>query len=420
MTLTALDARLMWVEVLLQLASLFVPMRLWPDLLCFFLLLLTIIFCLNGILSLFFFPSLRPVESSPFPVPREHIQQNHDCTSPCVSVLVPARNEEQRLPSCLQSLSKQTVSNIEILVLDDNSEDGTAGIVRDFAKKDSRVQLLVGSTLPQQWVGKNWACHQLAQQARAQVLLFTDADTVHHPQALRLALEFLQKTHADMLSVWPRQVTKTWSEWLVIPLVYLLILVFRPQWLERLRGFSVLGAANGQFILIRRSAYDRIGGHFAVASHLVEDVALSRRVRGMHLLSLNVDGSQVVQCRMYENFPELWEGFTKNLRALFDNNSTAFVLFGIVVFAVSVLPFFLLPLLMVCGQTVAACFCAAQCCLMWGIRTVLAIRFRHPPISVLLHPFGQLLVLIIAVNSWWQLSRGTVSWKGRHYSQGSI
>ena len=388
---------------------------LWPDLICLLLLLATFLTCLNCLLSLVFFSALGVKTDHSLNRGKQEESAISDSQQLRLSVLIPARNEERRLPACLDSLSAQSLKNLEILVLDDNSDDGTASVVREFAQKDPRIRLIVGKQLPPKWVGKNWACHQLAQHARSEWLLFTDADTVHHPQALESALKFLEKNRAGMVSLWPRQVTKTWSEWLVIPLIYVLILALRPQWLERLRGFPALGAANGQFILFRRDAYQKVGGHKSVSSHLVEDVALSRRVRRLGVRLLNADGSKLVACRMYENFSQVWEGFTKNLRAMFDDKTLAFIAFGSLVFCLYVLPFFLLPFLVAAGQPGGAILCAAQCCLVLAMRALLAARFLNPPLSVILHPFGQLLVLIIACNSWWRLARGGVSWKGRVY-----
>lgn len=393
----------------------FSHLPLWPDLVCIVLLLATLLTFVNCVLSLAFFTALRPQAGDC--CTRSHSEEKASAPQkpPALSVLIPARNEEHRIGKCLESLSAQTLKNFEILVLDDNSDDNTVGVVRESAKKDGRIRLVEGKKLPPRWVGKNWACHQLAQHARTGLLLFTDADTVHHPHALESVLDFADKNKADMLSLWPRQITKTWSEWLVIPLIYVLILALRPQWMERLRGLPALGAANGQFIFFRREAYERIGGHKSVASHLVEDVALSRLARLHRLRTLNADGSQLVACRMYENFFQVWEGFTKNLRAMFDDNVAAFVAFGVLVFAIYVLPFFLLPVLFGSGQAAAAMLCAAQCCLVWAQRALLAARFLNPPQSVILHPIGQLLVLVIACYSWLRLARGGVSWKGRLY-----
>ncbi len=388
---------------------------LWPDGVAIILLGLVVCLALNTFLSLALFASPKP--SSDNQSHRHHLQnvpQASDNT-PKLTILIPARNEESRLPACLDSLIANPDPELEILVLDDHSSDATASVVNDFAARDCRVQLLRGAPLPQGWVGKNWACHQLAQHARALWLLFTDADTIHHSQGPLTALSLAQKLRADLLSLWPRQITRTWSEWLVIPNIYVLILTLRPQWMERLVRWPVLGAANGQFLLITRAAYDACGGHAALRSHLVEDVAFSRLARAKKFRALNADGQHLVACRMYENFSQVWEGFTKNLRAMFDDNLAAFFAFGLFVFAVLVLPFFLLVWCLAAGHVLAAIVCAAHCFLILGIRALLAARFLSPPQSVLLHPLGLGLVLLIACNSALRLGRAGVTWKGRTY-----
>ena len=210
-----------------------------------------------------------------------------------VSILVPARNEAARIRRCVESLQAQDYAHCELLVLDDNSEDRTAEILRGlgFDGDDAKRRLIHGQPLPQGWTGKNWACHQLAAAAKGDYFLFTDADTVHSPVTVRAAVEFARKTRADLLSAWPRLVTLTWSERLVIPMIHLLAAAIYPHALilffQSLPALArsvppgllrSLGAANGQFLFFKRSAYEKIGGHEAVRGHLVEDVALGREV----------------------------------------------------------------------------------------------------------------------------------------------
>ena len=352
--------------------------------------------------------------------------------APLISILVPARNEETRLPRCLDSLLAQTYARVEILVLDDHSTDGTSRVALDrgfSSEGGARLQLLRGRELPAGWTGKAWACHQLAQEARGDYLLFTDADTQHAPDGVSSTLAYAVEARADLLSAWPRQITKTWSERLVIPLIGLLILGFMPHlflWLpqrypalarlippEWLRS---LGGANGQFLLFRRAAYDAIGGHEAVRDHLVEDVAIARLIahrtrEGMRLI--NCDGSQIVSCRMYENFSGVWEGFTKNLRAAFDERIGTFLGFGAMQFVCFFLPFAMicLPGRMGSWWTVAA----LEVVLIYAIRIILTLRLGTSWFSVILHPFAQLFALAIGFNSWRLSSGKGVSWKGRTY-----
>lgn len=348
-----------------------------------------------------------------------------------VSVLVPARNEERRIGECLASLIAQVPPVREIILLDDRSDDRTAEIARELGFREeegSRLRLMRGRELPEGWVGKNWACHQLSEAADPQGghLLFTDADTVHAASCIRTALAHARASRADLLSLWPDQITGTWSEKLVIPLGYLLFTAMQPlpllTWLQarpervvrwgftRVRLAS-MGAANGQFLLFRRSAYGILGGHEEFKDHLVEDIAFGRRVaartgEGMRLV--NADGSELLRCRMYTRFAELWEGFSKNLRPVFEDSTSSFVLFGIVVGGAFLMPFVLLPIL---HSPVAL----AAVVLILIMRLLLTVRFGTSWLGMLFHPFGVVLALLIGLNSWRLCRAGGVRWKGRRY-----
>lgn len=355
--------------------------------------------------------------------------------APLISILVPARNEETRLPGCLDSLLTQTYQNVEIIVLDDNSTDRTSSVAleRGFSRDaGSTRRILSGEALPAGWTGKGWACHQLSHAARGEYLLFTDADTQHAPDCLSSAFAHADAERADLLSAWPRQITKTWSERLVIPLIGLLILGFMPHlflWLpQRYPALARrlprqwlwgIGGANGQFLLFRRAAYDAIGGHEAVRDHLVEDVAIARRVTqriadGLRLI--NCDGSHIVSCRMYENLSGVWEGFTKNLRAAFDERLGMFLGFGLMQFVCFVLPFAMICLRQWMGPWWI--YAVIEVVLVYFIRIILTLRLRTSWLSVVLHPFAQLFALAIGCNSWRLSSGKGVQWKGRTYKMG--
>ena len=332
---------------------------------------------------------------------------------PLLSVLIPARNEEFRLSPCLDTLGASDYPNFEILVLNDHSQYETGKLIDRHALGDPRIRHLTGQDLPKGWTGKAWACHQLAQAARGDLLLFLDADTRLSDTALSSTVNIALQREADLLSLWPEQETETWSEILVIPFVHLFILLYLPHWISG--SHRDLGAANGQFMLFRKDAYQKIGGHASVRGHMVEDIALGRRVRQLGLRLLNLDGfgpgrsEALVRCRMYTRFHEVWEGFTKNLYPSFDGNFPAFLLFQSIQIFIFLTPFILL-------------FTPANGPLVWteifiilAFRFALADRFRQSYLGALLHPIGQILVIAIALNSWLQSLRGRLPWKGRHY-----
>src|SRR2546423_246992 len=282
----------------------------------------------NSLLTLLFVRRIRPLAAR--------------AGAPFVSILVPARNEARRIVSCLTYLADQNYPHFEVLLLDDHSEDATRALAEGIGFGASgQFRIISGLPLPNEWTGKAWACQQLARAATGDYLLFTDADTVHTPEMLAAAIDTALRTRASLLSLWPRQVTPTLGEKAVIPLLYLaaaglvshflLAAAQRYRVLARILPRSILrsnGIANGQFLLFRRADYWALGGHEPVRNHLVEDVALARRVAaripdGFRLF--NADGTSLVQCRMYENLAEIWDGFTKNCRAAFEESLFFFI-----------------------------------------------------------------------------------------------
>ena len=274
--------------------------------------------CVSGILFIQFvinillMPRLRP-ETAPAGTPR-------------VSVLVPARNEALRIRTCLESLLQQNYPSLEIIVLDDESQDATAEIVRALGFSigpESSRRLIPGARLPPGWAGKSWACHQLTEVARGEYLLFTDADTIHHPGAVSSAMAAAQRFRCDLLTLWPDQITVTFAEKLVIPLMFVVGGSYLPHWLllwsqgapwlARTLGSKFLarcGTACGQFLLFRRESYFKMGGHRAVGDHLVEDISLAREIAkripaGWRLVTC--DGARLVSCRMYTSLGQIWD-----------------------------------------------------------------------------------------------------------------
>ena len=349
---------------------------------------------------------------------------------PPVSILVPARNEQRSIAECVGSLLLQDYPNCEVIVLDDHSDDGTSEIVaRLFAevpkeRGNRTMQLLRGEPLPPGWTGKNWACHQLSQAARGEFLFFTDADTEHAPGTVTATVAYAQRNRAGLVSAWPRLLTVTPGEKLIVPVILLIGLAFCPLWLQRwiqedpkrAAGFDLrrIGVANGQFMFFSRLAYARIGGHAAVRSHVVEDLTLGRA-----MAALIPEGERVFNCealrfstvRMYRSFVETWEGFTKNIRAAFDDGRITFWLFGCMQAACFFAPFIAIFLVPAALRWVVG----LQIAIILFIRVLLAARFRTSLLGALLHPIGLLLAMLIGLNSWrLSIGRGVV-WKGRTY-----
>ena len=231
-----------------------------------------------------------------------------------ISVIVPARNEETSLGACLESLTGQQDVAFEVIVVDDGSTDRTAAIARSFPG----VKLIQARLLPEGWSGKSNAVYTGAQQARGEWLLFTDADTIHLPGSLTRALAEAKRYGVEMLSYSPAQELNRFIQRAVMPVIFAeLASAYRPR--EVSNPNLPAAAANGQYLLITREAYDAVGGHAAIATCLLEDVELARAVKHSGRRIRFRFGGDAVRARMYRNFPQLVEGWTKNLALLFKN-----------------------------------------------------------------------------------------------------
>jgi glycosyltransferase involved in cell wall biosynthesis len=234
--------------------------------------------------------------------------------TPQVSVIIPARNEEACLGACLASLAPQSAVDFEIIVVDDHSTDRTGQIAASFAG----VRTIEAGPLPAGWTGKNNAVVTGARQARGEWLLFTDADTVHLPGSLARALAEAQQHRADLLSYSPQQIAVTFWEMATLPVIFAeLARQYPPAKVSD--PASPMAAANGQYILVRRQTYQEVGGHAAIAGEILEDVALARALKGAGRTIRFRYAADAVRTRMYRNFQELREGWTKNLALLFPN-----------------------------------------------------------------------------------------------------
>ena len=234
--------------------------------------------------------------------------------SASISAIVPARNEEGAIAACVESLALQP-EIAEILVVNDQSTDKTAEIVRGLMLKILRLRLLETQEIPPDWVGKNNAVYLGAKEAKSPWLLFTDADAELQPGAAARALQIAQETGAALVSFSPEQITQSWYEKALIPFVYSrLAKHFSYEAVNN--SASPAAAANGQFLMMQRDAYNSIGGHASVASDVLEDVALAKRAKAAGFRLWFGPGQGIVRVRMYRSFGAMWQGWKKNLYLL--------------------------------------------------------------------------------------------------------
>lgn len=324
---------------------------------------------------------------------------------PEVSIIIPARNEEASLAFCLESLVSQIGVVFEIIVVNDHSTDRTREIASSFAG----VKVIDAAPLPLSWTGKNNANISGARQARGGWLLFTDADTVHLPGSLARALNEAKAGHAALLSYSPEQVVSGFWEKAVMPVIFAeLAAQYRPS--EVSDPNSPAAAANGQYILISREAYDAVGGHAAVADKILEDVELARVVKRSGRKILFRFGGDEVRTRMYRSFSQLREGWTKNLAILF-SASARLAVWRFTEFLALVLSLAFLILFLASRQ-----FFIAPLFLIGPAFTLRRIARAHFPWNAnALALFGIPLFSYLLLRSKLSHQRGSVTWKGREY-----
>ena len=259
-----------------------------------------------------------------------------------VSVLIPARNEAHNLPPLLESLRKQEHDNLEIIVYDDHSEDETAGVVKKVAFNDRRIQLMQGNKLPEGWLGKNYACHQMASKASGDYFLFLDADVSVSKGLISKALDFVKKEQLSLLSIFPKQQIYSIGERLTVPLMNWILLTLLPMVLIRKSSRHSLAAANGQFMWFEKNCYQQHKWHEQVKDNLVEDIEIIRMMKEHNYNVCTLLGNHDISCRMYTSYKEGLNGFAKNVVEFFGGSSVMTVLFGfIVVSGVFIIPFYL-------------------------------------------------------------------------------
>lgn len=257
---------------------------------------------------------------------------------PLVSVLIPARNEEFNIEHCLTSLSNQDYGNYEILVLNDNSTDKTLEICNSIAAKDNRIRVINGEPLHDDWYGKSFALHQLTAQAKGEILVYTDADTIHAPTSISWAVTNIQKLKADMISGYVGQVFRSFGELITVSLMFILTGFAIPIFLNRLFvKVSLFSVAVGQFIVIRKNVIDAIGGWEFFKKEIPEDMYMSKYLKrkGYKTRFLNI--TKHISCRMYDGYHPAIEGIGKNIFGFFGKNAILLFLLilGVILFFLS-------------------------------------------------------------------------------------
>jgi chlorobactene glucosyltransferase len=341
---------------------------------------------------------------------------------PLVSVIVPARNEAHNIERCLSSILSTDYPNLELVVIDDSSTDGTAQVARSAASGDPRVRVVTNAPLPDGWFGKQWACAAGAKIARGEILQFTDADTIHSPDLVTRSVNAIARTNADVFSVAGRQEFGGFWERLIQPQIFT-VLSMRYGGTESVNKSTRVTdkIANGQCIFVKRAAYDAIGGHASVRTSVAEDLMLAQRFFAARKRVVLMLGVGQLSTRMYASLGEIIAGWRKNVFAG-GLDAVPFGWVGRTIFPFALLLPPLLELLPLAVLGFAAFVTTSPALLWWAIVAsgatlgwwiVVYSTLRENPIYALAYPLGALVILYIFTTA---VIRGRrVSWKGRTY-----
>lgn len=348
-----------------------------------------------------------------------------------ISVIIPARNEARNIRRCVESLLVQTYPNFEIIVVNDRSSDATGQILEEIAQglsqgannQTSPLRVLQGEELPKGWAGKPHVLVQGTEVAGGKWLCFIDADTFAEPQLLSATYATARAKNIDLFSILTAQELGTFWEKVILPLVFTALSVGFPA--ERVNDPDKPDAiANGQFILIRREAYEAVGGHRAVHDQIAEDKALADVVKRSGYRLFVADGRALANTRMYTSLSEIWEGWTKNI-FLGMQDRLGLLLFGAIVGLIAAL---LLPVWLAAGIIWAAqvegllsMVVVTQAVLLWatllGVRARASMAFNISPLYAFTLPLGAFVFSAMMIASTYKVISGQgVTWKGRTYA----
>lgn len=335
-------------------------------------------------------------------------------TTQKISVLVPVRNEEEDIGNCLDSLLNQNYPNLEIIVMDDSSEDRTWEILKEYElRNDDRIRVRHSQPLPVGWTGKNWVCHQLSEEATGSWMLFTDADTIHKPDCISNAYRECLARGSTYVSYLPDLITVTLGEKILLPIIYFAFYLLLPlTGLKKIRNYYS-AVAIGTFILIRSDIYQKIGGHAELRDEIVDDIYLARMVKKAGENFDMINGTGIFYSRFYTNVGEVWRGFTKNAFGAYGYSILPYIatlLFSYTAFLHPVVK------LILYGNFSLTNPYFTQTLLIVAIRLIVMLRTRHSFFSILFHPVMVAFSLLFALNSLFKIMLGLpVVWKGRAY-----
>lgn len=321
-----------------------------------------------------------------------------------ISILIPARNEEKNISGLLDSLINQDYKNIEVIVLNDGSTDNTESILIEYSQKYNFIKYINGKDLPQGWLGKNWACHQLSQFAKGDYFLFLDADTKVENMLINSSLTYLKHNEIHLLSIFPTQIIKTFGEKLTVPLMNNILLGLLPLILIKNTKYSSLAAANGQFMFFEANNYKRNDWHEKVKNKITEDIEIIRLMKINKNRVMTLLGGDLIKCRMYTNLSEAIDGFSKNIIQML-GGSIIFLLIYLLLISWS-LPYLYFKYNFGMFLTIF---------LFMIVQRVLISKLSNQSIieNIILYPFQLIILNFISYKSIIKKYNKSLVWKGR-------
>ncbi|MCC5829480.1 MAG: glycosyltransferase [Phycisphaeraceae bacterium] len=340
-----------------------------------------------------------------------------------ISVLIPARDEESSIGQAIESALASGGVELEVIVLDDDSSDHTAWIVKQWLERDSRVRLESAPPLPSGWCGKQHACFVLAGLARHEILVFMDADVRLEPDGLARMAREMDRLETDLLSGVPRQITGTWLEKLLIPLIHTVLLGYLPMPAMRATKLVGFGAGCGQLFMAHRQSYRKMGGHERIRDSMHDGVTLPRAFRRAGFHTDLVDATDLARCRMYRSAAEVWRGLGKNAGEGMAGPKAIVVWTILLGMGHVVAPIAGLALLtgLITGPFDPNWPVALGLTAPWLLRIHQSLHFRQSLLGAAMHPLSVLLLLAIQWQALYRRLAGVQSgWKGRSYPAGAV
>ena len=335
---------------------------------------------------------------------------------PLISVLIPARDEEENIHRCINSLLKQSYSNIEVVVLDDDSEDNTFALAKEISDLDSRVSVYKGNKVPSGWLGKNWACHQLSEKANGEFLLFLDSDTKLSANLLSDSMNMHINEDLDLLTLFPKRKASTFIDKIISVTIGWMIFSWIPIFLANTSKFPFFSAAFGQFLLFKRDSYNLIGGHKTIKVEILDDFELGRNISRNKLKLKMINGVKDIETFSYNSEKEALRGFSRTIFPFFYQSLIGFLILWFLFISMTFIPF-----LMIFVEFFNITLDENKNSLILLIWTLLscswvlaALRSKQSIFLAILFPFAMLVTSIIGFYSVVSFLIDNIHWKNRN------